>query len=73
MTINEIIEQVKQLSPAERRELSQQLQAMDDEHWTAAELAEMVTTQPSPQPLSRTGLWPWERGLNSGTRCLPLA
>lgn len=35
--LNEIIEQVKQLSPAERRELSQQLQAMDEENATGAD------------------------------------
>lgn len=30
MTLHEIIEQAKLLSPAERRELTQQLQAMDE-------------------------------------------
>ena len=35
MTLNEILEQVKQLSPAERRELSQQLLNMPDEPETS--------------------------------------
>lgn len=37
MTLNEIIEQVKQLSPAERRELTQQLQALEDSYTTEAD------------------------------------
>ena len=48
MTLNEILEQAKQLSPAERRELRAQLQAMDmdDNDWTEAELTELLTVEP---------------------------
>ena len=37
MTLNEILEQAKQLSPAERRELLQQLQALDEANTTEAD------------------------------------
>ncbi len=46
MTVEEIIEQVKELSPAEREELSRQIQAMNSESWDEDELDELLTVEP---------------------------
>lgn len=46
MTIEEIVEQVKELSPAEREELSRQIQAMNSEVWDEDELEELLTVEP---------------------------
>ena len=64
MTLQEIIEQVKQLSPTERHDLFQQLQAMQDDTWTEAELSELLTVEPM------TGREIVEAGLTGGWRDL---
>jgi hypothetical protein len=47
MTVDEILEQVRTLTPQERETLAQQIQAMSaEEAWTKTELDELLTPAP---------------------------
>lgn len=62
MTVDEIMEQVKALSPQERQDLSQRIQAIASENWTEEELADLLTIEPM------TGREIVEAGLTGGWR-----
>lgn len=68
MTVMDIVEQAKALSPQERRELINRLLALpDDEVWSEDELAEMLRVEPL------TGKEIVEAGLTGGWRDLDIA
>lgn len=67
MSVNDIVEQVKTLSQAERRELIDRLLALsEDEGWSDDELAEMLTVEPM------AGKEIVEAGLTGGWRDLDI-
>lgn len=46
MSVDDILEQAKVLSREERQELAQRLMTLDQETWTDAELAALLTIEP---------------------------
>ena len=64
MTVDDLLEQAKSLSPQERQELAHRLlaEAQDDEVWTDDEIAALLTIEPL------TGREIVEAGLTGGWR-----